>query len=383
MEEKQQTLYDILGVPNTATDDEIRRAYRKKAFELHPDRNQDDPHATEKFQQLGEAYSVLKDPEQRARYDRFGINGETPSEPTDIQMFDLFCQILGFGRSRGPPQGDKVSPSVRFFQFSLREAYLGLEAKNKIKIHVVCPECHGTGSNDGKEYPMCDQCHGAGSLSPGGLQFLFPCKNCHNVGYIIPPEKICKKCHGHKIITSTKEIKIKCEIGQSEGEQIVLPNEGDEYPGKISADLVLITQQKYDSQFQRDGDDLYFIEKVSRIEARTGTAFVLHMPDGRDLHVYTPKNKPISFDRIMWLKGEGMPCRGNTQFKGNLYVFFRYGFPGLITEGVRTIAGLIYKTKADIPLEEAPEEIQNEFKRRAEEYIRQQQEAFVNDQANQ
>ncbi|KAK8842065.1 hypothetical protein M9Y10_026287 [Tritrichomonas musculus] len=377
---QQPTLYEILGVPKDASQDDIRRAYRKKAFELHPDRNQDDPLATEKFQQLGEAYSILKDPEQREKYDRFGLNGETPTEPDDIQVFEMMTQILGFGRSRGPPTGDKVSPTVRFFQFSLRDAYLGLEVTNTIKIHNVCPECHGFGSNDGVEYPVCDECHGAGSLSPGGLQFLFPCKKCHNVGYFTPPDKICKVCKGHKIITVKKEVKVKMEIGQQEGKQIVLPSEGDEYPKKKSADLVLITQQKFDSDFQREGDDLYFVEKVSRIEARKGTAFVIHTPDGRDLHVCTPKDKPIRFDRVMWLKGEGMPCNGSTQFKGNLYIFFKYGFPGLITEGVRTVAGLIYRKSAEIELQEAPEEIQQDFRRRAEEYIRQQEAAFQNEQ---
>ncbi|OHT13741.1 DnaJ domain containing protein [Tritrichomonas foetus] len=376
---QQPTLYDILGVPNTATDEEIRRAYRKKAFELHPDRNQSDPQATEKFQQLGEAYAILKDPESRDRYDRFGINGETPTEPGDVEIFEMMTQILGLGRSRGPPVGDKVSPTIRFFRISLKEAYLGLEAKNTIKIHKVCPECHGTGSNDGIEYPMCDVCHGAGSLSPGGLQFLFPCEKCNNVGYILPPEKVCKKCHGHKIITAKKVIKIKTEIGQQEGEQIILPNEGDEYPGKISADLVLITQMKYDFDFQREGDDLYFVEKVSRIEAKTGTAFVIKTPDGRELHVKTPKNKEIRFDRVMWLQGEGMPCKGNPTFKGNLYIFFKFGFPGLITESVRTIAGLICRTNADIVLQEAPEDIQENFRRRAEEFIRQQEEAYRTD----
>lgn len=378
--EQQPNLYDILGVPKDATQDDIRRAYRKKAFELHPDRNQDDPHATEKFQQLGEAYSILKDPEQRERYDRFGINGETPTEPQDIEIFEMMTQILGFGRSRAPPKGEKVSPTIRFFQFSLKDAYLGLDVTNIIKINNVCPICHGIGSNDGTEYPMCDECHGAGSLSPGGLQFLFPCKKCNNVGYIIPKDKICKNCKGHKIVTVKKEIKHKIEIGQQEGQQIVLKNEGDEYPNKISADLVLITQQKFDVDFQREGDDLYFVEKVSRIEAKQGTAFVIHTPDGRDLHVCTPKGNPIKFDRVMWIKGEGMPCNGSTQFKGNLYIFFKYGFPGLITEGIRTVAGLIYRKSAEIILEEAPEEIQNEFKRRAEEYIRQQEAAFQNEQ---
>ena len=271
--QNQQTLYDILGVPKTATNEEIKRAYHKKAFQLHPDRNKDDPQATEKFQQLGEAHSILKDPEQREKYDKFGINGETPTENEDFEVLDLIAQILGLGKPH--PRGDKLTPTVRFFRFSLKEVYLGLEASNRISVNIVCSECHGKGSNDDIDYPECPTCHGSGTLSPMLFQNLFPCPQCNGLGYMIPSEKICLNCHGHKVVRNIKEIKLKAEVGQEENEKIILKNQGDEYPGKITADLVLITQMKFDFQFTREGDDLLYVKKVSRIEAMKGTAFII------------------------------------------------------------------------------------------------------------
>lgn len=377
-QEAKPSLYDILGVAPTATDEEIKKAYRRKAFELHPDHNAGDPLATEKFQQLGEAYAILRDPAQRERYDKFGMTGETPTEPEDIEIFDMVTQILGLGRCRGPPKGDKVSPSIRILNVPLSAIYKGGEVEQKISIHVVCPTCHGKGSTNGIEYPVCDYCHGNGSSSPGGLQFLFPCKNCESVGYMCPREFRCKTCKGRRVITKYKTVKVNVEIGCQDQEQFVLPNEGDEYPGAVSADLVLISLTKNSGSLFREGDDLYFIKKVSRIEAEQGTAFNIDMPDGRVLNVATPKGHRIRFDRVKWIKNEGLPCNGNVQFKGNLYIFFKFGFPGLITEGVRTIAGLIHRKETSHILEDAPEEIQESFMRRAMEQVQQEEQMYYN-----
>ena len=179
------TLYDIIGVPPTATEEEIKRQYRRRAMQLHPDRNQDDPLATEKFQQLSEAYEILKDPAKRERYDKFGTSDEKPTDPADIEIFEMMTQILGLGRSRGIPKGPKVSPTIRLLTIPLSLAYTGGKMDVKVSYHKICPKCHGKGSNNGVEYPVCPICNGAGSLSPGGLQFLFPCRNCNSTGYLI------------------------------------------------------------------------------------------------------------------------------------------------------------------------------------------------------
>lgn len=372
-ENKTQTLYDILGVAPTATQDEIKHAYRRKAMQLHPDRNQDDPNATEKFQQLSEAYEILKDPAKRERYDKFGSGEEVPETPEDIELFEVMTQILGLGRSRAAPKGDKVSPSIRLVRVPLSKIYSGGKFTTKIDYHQVCPFCCGKGSTDGKDYPVCPDCNGAGSLSPGGLQFMFPCEKCKNVGYMIPPEVRCHHCHGRKLINSKKEITIDIEPGMANEEKIIIPNEGDEYPGAISADLILIISQKCPKKFVRDGDDLYYTHTCSIVEQKYGTAFTIDMPDGRSLEVCTEEGKPIDFSKLKYIKNEGMPCRGNTQFKGNLYIMFQRGFPGPLHEGFRTVRNVFNRlVGAKHLLDDAPLEKQIEF----ENLLRQQQEEY-------
>jgi DnaJ-class molecular chaperone len=368
-----QTLYDIIGVPPTATEDEIKRAYRKKAFQLHPDRNPDDPMATEKFQQLSEAYEILKDPAKRERYDKFGNSEEVPQTPEDEELIEMLSQILGFGRSRAVPKGPKVSPSIRMIRVPLKTLYAGGSFTTKIDYHMICPKCHGCGSKTGVEFPVCPDCNGAGSLSPGGLQFLFPCKRCNSTGYIIPKELVCSECKGRKLIRTKKEITVEIEVGMENGEHIVLEKQGDEYPGKETADLVLIVSQKAHSDFTRDGDDLYYTKNLSIIEQKSGTAFSIKTLDGRTLDVCTEDGKPIDITRLKWIPNEGMPCKGNDQFRGNLYIIFEKGFPGPIHESVRTIKSLFNKlVGGKILLQDAPEEKQEQYK----EMLKQQQEAI-------
>ena len=367
------SLYDIIGVPPTATEDEIKRAYRKKAMLLHPDRNKDDPNATEKFQQLGEAYEILKDPAKRERYDKFGSGEEVPQTEEDIELFEMMTQILGLGRSRAAPKGDKVTPSIRLIRVPLKTLYTGGEFRAKVDYHKICPKCNGVGSNNGVSYPVCPICNGAGSLSPGGLQFLFPCENCDSTGYLIPKECRCRECHGRKLLRTHKTVTVNIEPGTQNEEHIVLEKQGDEYPGKETADLVLIISQKADSDFRRDGDDLYFTKNLSILEQKQGTAFTIHTLDGRELEVCTEEGKPVDLTRLKWIPNEGMPVKGNVQFKGNLYIIFEKGFPGPIHESVRTIKNIFNRiVGAKMLLQDAPEEKQAQY----QDYIRQQQELY-------
>jgi len=369
------SLYDIIGCAPNASADEIKRAYRRKALELHPDRNQDDPLATEKFQQLGDAYEILKDPSKRERYDRFGISGDQPTEPEDIEMFEMMTQVLGLGRKRGPPTGRKVSTSIRILHVPLENAFKGGEFSQEISYHQVCPLCHGIGSNNGIEYPMCQTCHGAGSMSPGGLQFLFPCNDCKNVGYIMPIEARCSKCNGRKIITSKKIVTVTLEQGVDNEERFMKPEEGDEFPGKETADLLLVVMMKWHSKYVRRGDDLYYTKSLSIYEAKKGTAFSLYTLDGKCYECCTEKGKPVDMSVIKWIPNEGMPCRGNLQFRGNIYIIFEKGFPEPITESIRTVRSFFNRLNANVLLQDAPKEIQEQYKRQMEEEAQLREEA--------
>lgn len=362
MSEQKQTLYDILGVQPTATDAEIKRAYRKKAMELHPDRNQDDPLATEKFQQLSEAYEVLKNPELRERYDRFGTMEEEPTNPEDVNVYEMFTQIMGLGRSRGMPKGDKVSPSFRLLRVPLSKAYTGATLKETWKFNTVCPVCNGLGTRDGKEYPICPQCNGAGSMSPGGLQFLFPCDACDSVGYLTPKACRCPNCGGRKVVKKAKTLEIKIEMGCPDEEMVVFPSCGDEYPGKEPSDVHVFINIKIPSDWSRDGDDLYYLKNLSIYEQGHGTAFTIHHLDGRELEVYTTPDVPPDLTKLKWIPNEGMPCRGNVQFKGNLYIYFEKGVPLPFHEGIRTLKHFFNKKwGSKMLLQDAPPEKQQQF----------------------
>ena len=362
-EEPKPTLYDIIGVSPDATEAEIKRQYRRRAMELHPDRNPDDPLATEKFQQLSEAYEILKDPAKRETYDRFGSCGDEPTAPEDIEVFEMITQILGLGRSRGVPKGDKVSPTIRLLTVPLEKAYTGGKMTEKLSYHKICPKCSGKGSKTGMEYEVCPVCNGAGSLSPGGLQFLFPCKACDSVGYIIPKHDRCSKCGGRKLIKEKKKVEVNIECGINDEDQIVLPSQGDEFPGKAPADVVFMVQIKTPSDWIRDGDDLYYIKNLCSLERNKGTAFTIKTLDERELEVCTEEGKEPDMTKLKWIPNEGMPCKGNVQFKGNLYIIFDKGFPEPIHELCRTIANLWNrKYAAKIVLQDAPEDKQERYR---------------------
>lgn len=334
---KVQSLYDILGCSPTATQEEIKKAYWKKAFQLHPDRNKNDPHATEEFQQLGQAYDILKDPAKRAEYDRSRLHPsekdseETFSEPSENseekkRTFDAMSQISGFGRYRKPPTGPKMSTTYRMIKVPMKVAYKGGVVKEKIEIAVVCPSCKGKGSNDGHEYPVCDECGGCGGyFKDDDYSYFYPCKKCNKIGFLIPKKKACKKCHGHKVIIEKKSIEIPIEQGIENIDQVVLPNQGDEYPGKEPADLDLLVVIQNQGGFIRCGDDLFHVHFISNIELKNGTAFELKTLDNRTLKLHTPPKMPINCNKFYEVKGEGFPVKGDPTVKGNLYI--KINFP--------------------------------------------------------
>ncbi|KAK8886771.1 hypothetical protein M9Y10_042241 [Tritrichomonas musculus] len=331
---KVQSLYDILGCSPTATQEEIKKAYRKKAFQLHPDRNKNDPHATEEFQQLGQAYSILKDPAQRAEYDRSRENrSKTSSNNSDSdfqenvevkkQTIDIMTQIYGFGKYRAPPTGPKMSPTYRLIRVPMKVAYLGGDINEKIEIAVVCPSCKGTGSKDGKKYPICDACNGTGGYFKGDdYSYFYPCEKCHKIGFLIPKGKACKKCHGHKVIIEKKKMQIPIEQGADNLDQIEIPDKGDEYPGKDPADLNLLILIQNQGGFVRCDNDLFHVCYISNIEMKNGTSFELKSLDGRTLKLHTPPKQHVDCNRFYKVQGEGFPIKGNPSQKGNLYIKF-------------------------------------------------------------
>lgn len=271
--------YEILGVSKDATDDEIKKAYRKLALKYHPDRNPDDPSAEEKFKELGEAYEVLSDADKRAAYDRFGhaafeqggpaagggYAGGGFQDPMGIfaQMFSGmggFADMFG-GAGRGGQKRSTKRPGsdLRYdLDITLEEAAKGCTKKLEIERLVTCKTCHGTGARDGKEaFKSCPTCQGRGIITQQSGFFVqqSTCPTCHGTGEIISDP--CPVCRGEGRVREDSHITIRIPAGVATGSQLRIAGEGDAgVHGGPTGDLHVFIDVKPHDIFQREGNDL-------------------------------------------------------------------------------------------------------------------------------
>ena len=269
--------YEVLGVGRTAAAEDIKRAYRKLAVKFHPDKNPDDPHAEDKFKELGEAYDVLMDPEKRAAYDRFGhaafahggagFGGSGFHDP-----FEIFREVFGgggfgggifetfFGGGSGQHADDQRRGSdLRYdMEIELEEAAFGSEKTIEIEKLDKCEKCQGTGAEPGSRRVTCPTCAGRGQVisSRGFFHISQVCPRCRGAGEII--EKPCSKCRGEGRIEKLSRIKVKIPAGIREGTRLRSPGNGEAgIGGGPMGDLYVVIHIKEHSVFQRDADDLY------------------------------------------------------------------------------------------------------------------------------
>jgi len=284
--------YEVLGVSRDATEDEIKKAFRKLARKYHPDVNKEDKDAAEKFKEINEAYEVLKDPEKRARYDKFGHAGvgQGGFDAGDFGGFgnfgnfggfgsDIFEDIFdifggGFGRSsrRGPTRGADLRYDL---EITLEEAAFGAEKDIEIFRMERCNRCNGTGAKPGTSPKTCPTCGGSGQVRKvqnlGPMQFtnVTTCGNCGGRGYII--EEACPKCHGRGQAKVSRKLKIKIPAGVDTGSQLRMSGEGE--PGELGGppgDLYVVIRVKPHKLFVRQGDDLIYEAPISFVQAALG-----------------------------------------------------------------------------------------------------------------
>lgn len=329
------SLYDLLGVKPDADDRTIKKAFMVKARELHPDKNRDDPHATEKFQAVNEAYEVLKDPERRAKYDKFGP--ESLKDPTNSGD-DIFSHLFGddsiFGiggrRSNRRQRTPDISHEIKC---SLEDLFNGKEVTLKINHQKICPKCNGSGCAEGKTAKKCKDCDGRGQKvevirrGPMITQQISPCRTCNGTGQVIDPADQCKECKGNKVVNEAKKLVVHIERGMEDGDTIVFNGEADEMPGADTGDLVIIIRQKKHDTFIRHHDDLLIKKKITLTEALLGTKFVITHLDGRKLVVESPATQVICPGAVKTIDREGMPVRGNSFERGKLFIAFEVVFP--------------------------------------------------------
>ena len=264
--------YDILSVARTASGEEIKRAYRKLAVKFHPDKNPDDPHAEEKFKELGEAYDVLMDPDKRSAYDRFGhaaFAQGTGARGGFHDPFDIFREVFGggggifetfFGGGGGMAGEDRQRGSdLRYdMQITLEEAAFGVEKEIEVRKLDTCDKCHGTGAEPGSRTINCPTCGGRGQVisSRGFFQVSQTCPRCHGVGQIV--ERPCRQCDGEGRVEKASRIKLKIPAGIAAGSRLRSSGNGEAgIRGGPHGDLYVVIHIKEHRVFQRDEDNLY------------------------------------------------------------------------------------------------------------------------------
>ena len=323
--------YEVLGVDKSASADEIKKAYRKKAIQYHPDRNPGDKAAEEKFKEAAEAYDVLSNPDKRQRYDQFGHAGvsgaagnggpyggfgEGMSMDDIFSMFgDIFGGRGGFGGFGSSGRGSS-SATRRYrgsdlrvkVKLTLNEIANGVEKKFKLKKYVTCTHCHGSGSEDGQT-ETCPTCHGTGTVTRtqqtflGMMQSQTTCPNCGGEGRII--KNRCKACGGDGIVQGEEIVSVKIPAGVMEGMQLSMNGKGN--AGKrngIAGDLLILVEEEPHPELTRDKNDLIYNLLLNFPTAALGGTVEIPTLDGKARVKIDAGTQP---GKLLRLRGKGLP----------------------------------------------------------------------------
>ncbi len=331
--------YEILGVSRNATQDEIKKAYRRLANKLHPDKNGGDPSAEEKFKEISKAYEILGDPEKRQMYDTYGAEGPGFNSGGGFgDISDIFESFFGsaspFGSRRqqtrsGPPAGQNLEITV---DIDLRDVIFGCEKEVTVYAPSRCDNCGGTGAKPGTNKRTCGTCQGSGSVSRVRNSFLgqivttSECSTCEGTGEVIPEK--CSKCGGEGLKRDTKSIKIAVPAGVDQNTVLRSPGNGAAgRRGGPNGDLYLHFNIKPDENFVRDGNDLLYNLNISFSQAALGLTTKIDTFDDT-LEIEIPAGTQSGTVKIF--KGKGVPVikRNN---RGNLKVFINVITPTNLT----------------------------------------------------
>ena len=317
--------YDVLGIKKGADADAIKKAYRTKAKELHPDRNADNPNAEAQFKEANEAYDVLKDPDKKAAYDRYGHaafeggmgggprpggrggQGDFASAFSDV-FDDLFGDMMGGRRGGGGRSRAQRGNDLRYnMRISLEEAFSGLQKTINVPTAVTCGSCKGSGAEGQSEPATCPTCSGMGKVraQQGFFTVERTCPTCSGAGQTIKDP--CKTCHGHGRVEKEKSLSVNIPAGVETGTRIRLAGEGEAgLRGGPTGDLYIFIEVAEHQLFQRDGNNLYCRVPVSMASAALGGDIEVPTIDGGKSRVKIPEGSQSG--RQMRLRGKGMPA---------------------------------------------------------------------------
>jgi len=280
--------YEVLGVNRDASEEDLKKSYRRLAMKWHPDRNPDNPKAEEHFKEAKEAYEILSEPQKRAAYDQFGHAGVNPQAgggPGGPGGFgDIFSDIFGeiFGGNRGGRSTVFRGADLRYnLEISLEQAAHGFETKIRIPGLAACETCKGSGAKAGTQPSTCPSCRGAGQVrvSQGPFSIAQTCPRCHGSGSVIPNP--CSACTGTGRVKLQKTLSVKIPVGVDEGDRVRLSGEGEPgVNGGPPGDLYVQVHIKQHAVFQRDHDDLHCEMPISFVTAALGGEIQIPTLDG-------------------------------------------------------------------------------------------------------
>lgn len=333
----ERDYYEILDVSRTAGESEIRQAYRKLAMRYHPDRNPDDAEAAVKFREAAEAYEVLRDPEKRANYDRFGHAGVQgaggagfgSAEDIFAHFSDIFGDLFGFASANSGPRQEAGADLRYNLTINFDQAARGDEVSLELPKHVSCPECKGSGAALDAKVETCRQCRGTGQVrrSQGFFQIAMPCQACHGSGQTI--SKPCPRCKGNGLVMDTREILVRVPAGVDTGQRLRVRGEGEPgLNGGPAGDLYVVLTVKPDSRWQREGQNLIYNQEISFTQAALGHRVEVPGIDG-PLPLEIPKG--VQSGSFLRIKGEGLPQPGRKQ-RGDMLVSIKVLTPTNLTE---------------------------------------------------
>lgn len=346
----EENYYEVLGVDRGASQDDIKKAYRRLAMKYHPDRNPGDKAAEEKFKQIGEAYAILSDEQKRAAYDRFGKAGVDPSAADagaggfgqggfggfsgmnsgDFQSAfgDIFSDLFGGGRGRGagsqgpqPMRGNDVSYTL---EVSFEDAAHGRKMDIRVPAWDECTSCHGTGCRPGTSKKTCPTCHGAGvvRMSNGLFQVQQTCPQCHGTGEVIADP--CPDCSGTGFKRSAKVVEVNIPAGINDGQRIRMSGKGEPgVNGGPAGDLFIEIRVRPSDIFERDGDDLHMQLPISFVTAALGGEVTVPTLDGES-RITLPEGTQSG--KTFRLRGKGI-SNLHTHQPGDLYLHIEIETP--------------------------------------------------------
>ena len=328
--------YEVLGVAKEASDEEIKKAYRVLAMKYHPDRNHGDEEAAVQFKEVTEAVEVLRDPQKRQLYDRYGHAGLNGSVMPDFgnrdTIFDIFGQIFGgafgadVGRGRGPAQGDHVGYQL---ELDLVQAYRGTKQTINISRHETCPECSGSGARKGTRPAQCKACRGQGVtvISQGFFRVQQTCRACRGEGVVITDP--CHQCRGRGQVKVQRPLEVTLPPGVSTGFRLAYRGEGDAgEPGAPRGDLIIEVVVREHPLFRREGDHLICQVPITFSQAALGGSIEVPTLDGP---FETTLKTGIQHGEAIRLGGKGMPNVRSGR-KGDLHAVILVETPRNLTK---------------------------------------------------